>query len=394
MEQQNGNSSSPVIRDYEQAFGEFLGPDVHAFSFWKGRIALYAILKSLGIGPGDEVILPGYTCVVVPNAIRATGARPVYVDITPQNYLMEQDFLSSAITPRTRAILVQHTYGIPAAVQQVVNLARPHGIYVIEDCAHVLGTSYQGQPLGLIGDMSFFSFQWSKPYTTALGGMAVTRSPELAGRLAQVQQEFRDPPLLAWSKLGLQLAVYNNFYSPSRYWDAKAILQHLSHLGLFVGSSSGNELDGETPQDNNWRMSGMQASAGRDRLQDVMQDIERRQHLQQFYTRALLSMDWPAIECNPGTVLLRYPVRVSNKDQVLALAAARRVELGSWFETPLHPILLDMHDVFNYHLGQCPQSERAAQQVVNLPMNRWITHSEASRVVDFLVHVAHPVGPD
>ena len=127
--------------EYEAAFSRLLGPDVRAFAFWKGRVALYAILRALGVGAGDEVLIAGFTCVVVPNAVRFAGATPVYADIAPGSYNLDPASAERTITPRTRAMIVQHTLGLPAELDELLALAEQHNLVVIEDCAHTLGLS-------------------------------------------------------------------------------------------------------------------------------------------------------------------------------------------------------------------------------------------------------------
>src|SRR5215471_1911362 len=183
------------MQPYENHFARMFGRDYYAFGFWKARVALYAILKSLALKQGDEVILPGYTCVVVPNSIRYAGATPIYADIAPGNYNIDPLSVEKKITHRTRIVLAQHTYGIPADVESLRALTEQRGLTLIEDCAHVLlGSTCHSKPMGSSSRAAFFSSQWSKPYTTGLGGMAVTRDPELAQRLKEIQTEMQPPP--------------------------------------------------------------------------------------------------------------------------------------------------------------------------------------------------------
>ena len=112
--------ATPSRNAYEQAFSGMFGPDVRSFAFWKGRVALYAILQALGVGAGDEVLIAGFTCVVVPNAVRFLGAQPVYADISIGSYNLDPASAAQAITPRTRAMIVQHTLGIPAPLEELL----------------------------------------------------------------------------------------------------------------------------------------------------------------------------------------------------------------------------------------------------------------------------------
>jgi dTDP-4-amino-4,6-dideoxygalactose transaminase len=248
---------------YEELFAAKLGTGSEAFSFWKGRAGLYAILKAMGITGGDEVILPGYTCVVVPGAIRHAGATPVYADIRAADYNIDPASVENLITSRTRAVIAQHTYGIPADIEALASLASAHNLALIEDCAHVLvGSQHRNRFLGTFGDAAFFSSQWSKPYTTGLGGMVVTSDRELSARLRSLQREFRRPPRMQALRLRTQYALYRRFFKPELFWSGQRYFHLLSRLGLFVGSSSTSELNGGQPCDLSWTMGEFQKRAG------------------------------------------------------------------------------------------------------------------------------------
>ncbi|MEK9149797.1 MAG: DegT/DnrJ/EryC1/StrS family aminotransferase, partial [Candidatus Desantisbacteria bacterium] len=166
------------IEKYEDTYKRYLGVS-YASSFWKGRVALYAILKALGIGEGDEVLVEGFTCVVVPNAVIFAGAKPVYVPPDPKTYNMDISQIESKITSKTKAIIVQHTFGLPSDMDSTLDIAKRHNLRVIEDCAPALGADYKGRKVGTFGDAAFFSSQWSKVISTGLGGVAVTNDPEI-----------------------------------------------------------------------------------------------------------------------------------------------------------------------------------------------------------------------
>ena len=140
------------------------------FTYWKGRVALYAYLRALGISDGDEVIIPGLTCVVVPNAIIYTGATPVYADIRMDTLTMDPIAVRQCISRKTKAIIIQNTFGLSADVELLVNMAHELGIAAIEDCTHGFGGYYNGKPNGTIADAAFYSTQWNKPFSTGLGG--------------------------------------------------------------------------------------------------------------------------------------------------------------------------------------------------------------------------------
>lgn len=375
---------------YEQRFAALFGEEAAAFAFWKGRVALYAILRALGIGPGDEVVLPGFTCVVVPNMIRCAGAVPVYVDIAPGGLNIDPERAEAAVTPRTRAILVQHTFGVPAAVDEVGDLARRRGLRLVEDCAHVMAGADRGGTLGTLGDAAFFSSQWSKPYTTGLGGMALTRDPELAARLREVRRGFEPPPRGARIRLAAQYQSYRRLFTPRLAWRAQEVLRIAARAGLFVGSSVPEELEGDAPPDLNWLMAGAQHRHGERLVATLPARAAHARMLAGRYDDRLRVGGWRPPNAGAGEPLLRYPVLVGDKDGLLAAAHRARVELGSWFETPLHPVAMEIHRRFGYIPGACPRAEAAARAIVNLPLHPRVSAPEADRIARFVLRRAVP----
>ena len=373
---------------YEHDFATTLGDGLTARSFWKGRVALFAILRALGLGSGHEIVLPGFTCVVVPNAMRLVGATPVYADIEAGSYNIDPASVAERVTERTRALLIQHTFGIPARIDELLDLARRHELLVIEDCAHVIGGEHEGRCLGTFGDAAFFSFQWSKPYTTGLGGMAVTPSGPIGDRLAAVQAEAILPPRAARIRLWAQFQAYRRVFTPRLAWPAQDVLRAASARGLLVGSSSGAELEGEMPTDHGWRMGPAQERAGQHRLPGITDRNSHAGWLARLYDERLAAAGWPPAPRPDGTALLRYPMQVANKERLLGKAREAHVEMGSWFESPLHPVELDKHARFGYAEGQCPRAELAARQLVNLPLHPRVSESEAMRVAGFFLQNA------
>ena len=155
---------------FEKRVADLLGVK-YAFTFSAGRMALYAILEALDIGDGDEVIIPGYTCVVVPAAIIYSGAKPVYVDISEKDYNIDVAKIEAKITDRTKAIIAQYTYGNPCNIGIIRQICHRHNLVLIEDCAHTLGTFDKDTMLGTMGDVAFFSTDHTKFISTSVGGV-------------------------------------------------------------------------------------------------------------------------------------------------------------------------------------------------------------------------------
>ena len=377
--------------DYGQRFAARLGTE-HAFAFWKGRVAWYAILRALGVGVDDEVILPGYTCVMDVNPIMYVGAKPVYVDIDPVTYNLDPDLLEALITPRTRVIVAQHTYGYPAALDPILTIAGKHGVSVVEDCCLALGARYRGRPVGTFGVASYFSFQWNKPYTSGIGGMAVTDDAALAREIRAVRDaEMVRPGAGEVAMLASQLAVYRTAIYPRTTALATRAFRWLTRKGLVVGSSDASEYRPEMADDFFKGMSRLQAWSGRRQLGRLEQNLAHRRWIGARYDELLTAAGWPrpALPAELEPVPVRYPIRVADKTRALATAGQHFVELGSWFECPLHPIETPL-EAYGYVPGMCPVAERACREVVNLPTHLRANSATAERTVAFVSTIGPP----
>lgn len=173
----------PKIKEFETAFARFTGAP-HAVGVASCTAGLHLVYFHLGIGPGDEVIVPAMTHTATAHAVEVTGARPVFVDADPRTGNIDLDRVERAVTPRTRAISVVHYLGLPVDMHRVCAIARRHGLLVVEDCALAVGSQLAGTHVGLHGDAGCFSFYPVKHITTAEGGMVVTRRADLAEALA------------------------------------------------------------------------------------------------------------------------------------------------------------------------------------------------------------------
>jgi perosamine synthetase len=191
------SSSGPYIERFEQAFAEFCGVE-HAISCCNGTAALHLALMSLGVGPGDEVIVPTLTYVATANAVRYCGAEPVLVDSQRETWNLDPERLVELITPRTKGIVAVHLYGHPADLDHVLQVAKSHGLFVLEDAAEAHGARYKGHRVGSFGDCAMFSFYGNKIVTTGEGGIVVTGDAELAERVRLLRGQGQDPGRRYW----------------------------------------------------------------------------------------------------------------------------------------------------------------------------------------------------
>jgi perosamine synthetase len=182
----------------------------HAVTVTNGTVALHLALHSLGIGPGDEVIVPTFTYISCVNTIVQTGARPIFVDSRLSDWLIDPDEVNAKITERTKAIMVVHLYGAVCEMNALQKIASQRGLLLVEDCAEALGATFSGRHVGTFGDIACFSFFGNKTVTTGEGGMVATRNAELAARLRLLKNQGQDPGRRYWhTELGFNYRMTN-----------------------------------------------------------------------------------------------------------------------------------------------------------------------------------------
>jgi len=372
---------------YKAALAQSLGVDAEQiFLFWKGRVALYALLQAAGVKPGDEVVLPAFTCMVVPNAILYLGARPVYVDIDPSTYNMNVELIEGAITPRTRVILAQNTFGLSPEMDLIQEIATRHSISVIEDCTHGFGGQYRGKVNGTMGAASFFSTQWNKPFSTGIGGIACVNEKGLLHAMQQFEQDAIAPSRNEERILRFLFAAREAVVGSRLYWNALDTYRWLSEKGWVIGSSEKCESD-PTQQSPDFLkgLSTTQAARGIRELARIQTKLEHQKNVAARYSEFFTSIGGPLphVPAHAGHTYLRYPIVVRDRAGLMSEARRARVELGDWFLSPLHPITTGL-ERWQYQLGANPVAERICQNIVNLPTHDRIQEKQLSKILRFL----------
>ncbi len=350
--------SDRLITEYESAFARAVGAP-HAISFGSGRMALYAALSSLGVREQDEVILPAFTCVVVPNAVLYLGARPVYVDIRLEDFNIDTELLEKAITPRTKVILAQHTFGRPCDLEAISKIAKRHGIKVIEDCAHAFGATYRGKPVGGFGDLAIYSTDHSKVINTHLGGVVTAPAP-----LHQSLREFqkKSPPLSARHQLKIQLSFLIEFIF------LHPVMHRISKLPFLVFNKLGflfyfkDELQTRKPPGYPCPMTRFQAWLGLSQLRAAPKMLEHRSRVASLFAEAGLISPR---ELSEGSAWLRVSWFTENRAR-LEKKIGKLFELGIWF-TSVVSGRDDHFEQVGYAEGSCPRAEWACSRIINFP---------------------------
>jgi perosamine synthetase len=182
------SSSGNYITQFEETFSRYCGAN-YGVSCSSGTSAIHLALAALGIGPGDEVIIPCFTLIASANIVILAGAKPVFVDVDPDNWCIDSNLIEAKITRKTKAIMVVHMYGHPCDMDSILQIARQNNLFVIEDSAQAHGTEYKGKMVGCLGDIGCFSFYATKPLTTGEGGMVLTDNPEWAERMRAIRSQ-------------------------------------------------------------------------------------------------------------------------------------------------------------------------------------------------------------
>lgn len=355
----------------------------HCFVFDSGRSALYFILKSLNLTQDDEVILQSYTCVVVANSIIHAGTKPIYVDVGNDFNINCAD-LEKKITSRTKVLIIQHTFGKPANLNLLLNLAKKYQLFVIEDCAHALGIKFENKWLGTFGDAGFFSFGSDKPISCGRGGGVITNNDAIAKKLSGFQSSL---PQAKLGRILQHLFSFLIFYKAKPIYNlgvGKWILWFCGKLKLINKIIYPEEKRGHSVNFFPSAMPNSMATILLNQLTKLNEFNHHRYEISDIYQKQIsnqkISLPNPESFCIPW---LRYPILLAEPSKLLVLAKKNGIILGNWYDSPIAPKDVDS-SIVGYEHGSCPNAERLAAQSVNLPTDICINQSDAIRVAKLI----------
>lgn len=348
--------TGPKVHRFEQMLSEYVGVG-HTRCLSSCTAALILSLRVLGIGPGDEVLVPAMTFVASANAIEHAGATPILVDSEPGTGLIDLDRAQDAITARTKAIMPVHLAGRPVDMDRLNRLRDEHGLKVIEDAAHALGARWRGRRIGAFGNLTAFSFYVTKNVTTIEGGALVTEEPALAERVERLALH------------GLSLGAWERFSDTG-----------FRHYEVVEPGFKYNMTD-------------VQAALGLHQLPQLDQWIERRAELWARYD-ALLA-DLPVTTpppANPETTHARHLYQVTinpgvplTRDQLLDGLTARRIGTGVHYRgVHLHPFY---HDKYGLRPEQFPVATAISDRTLSLPLSPKVSEADQDDVVEAMTEL-------
>lgn len=320
----------------------------HGIGVASGTDALALALRACGVQPGDEVILPTFTFVATGSAVTALGAKPVFADIHPNTYNIDPAQLERHITPRTRAIIAVHLYGLPADMDSIVAFAGSKKLAVIEDAAQAIGAGYKGRKAGSLGDVACLSFYPTKNLgACGDAGMIVTDSAEMSARLR--------------------------------------MLRNHGQTGKYASSEPGW----------NSRLDEIQAAILRVKLRHLPQWQRARQALAAGYTRQLQmpGIMPPFVPEGYEHVFHQYTIRVEGRDTLQRILAEQKIASAVYYPVPLH--LQPLYASLGHNEGSFPHAENAAKEVLSLPMYPELGADQVGRVAEVVTDfIRHETGKD
>jgi len=391
------------IAELEEEFKKYLGVK-YAFSFNSGRSSLYAILRVLqqtdqtAFAKGSGVFIQAFTCNAVPNPVLWSGLEPIYVDCDTNNFNVDIEDLRKKITenPEAKILIVQHTFGLPANMDEINSIVRQNNLVLIEDCAHSLGAEFHGQKVGTFGKASFFSFSRDKVISSVYGGMAVTNNDEIGKRLGALQKEFGHASLCwIWQQIWHPILLSYFILPIYNFLDLGKIFLILAQIFHVLSKAvSLKEKKGERPDYFPKALPNALAIMAYNQFSKLEKFEAARKNLFTFYNEQLRNsqfilpqMPASASQGGPAGVkqsYLRYTIKNSKANEIIYESWHKQnILLGDWYTTPIAPFDTKLEQI-KYKKGSCPNAEYLAKNTLNLPTHINISKKDADRIVNFL----------
>ena len=325
-------AQGPEVAAFEQDFSALV-EDRACVAVNSGTSALHLGLLAAGIGAGDEVIVPSFSFAATANSVALTGAQPVFVDIDPVTFCVDPDAAAAAVTPRTAALMPVHLYGHPAPMDALADLARRHGLLLVEDAAQAHLASWQGRPVGALGALAAFSFYPTKNMTTGEGGMVVAADEGVARRVRLLRNQ------------GMEQRYRN---------EVVGFNARMTDIAAAIGRVQLTRLEGWTAQR---RVNAAELDRG-------LAGIE--------------GLTIPAVAAGATHAYHQYTVRVPRRDEVQSALSAEGIGTGVYYPTPIHRL-----PSFRLELD-LPETECAAEEVLSLPVHPALADGDIARICSAL----------
>jgi dTDP-4-amino-4,6-dideoxygalactose transaminase len=383
----------------EEKFSSYLGVR-YAFASNSGRSAFLAILNALGLEKGNEVLLQALNCNAAVNPIIWSGLKPIFVDIEKETLNINPADLKKKITPKSKIILVQHTFGLPARMDEILEICQKHNLILIEDCAHSLGATCESRKIGSLGKAAFFSLGRDKIISSVYGGIAATNDRALAEKLKDFQNKCPIPSCY-WIMQQLWHPVLTKIIAMPLYGFfglGKYVLVGLQRMKIISKAVHKKEKQGKQPKYLPQKMPNALALLGLNQFKKLEKFNQHRQKIAEIYDRGLLSLRvGPAASLSaPGElrargeevrasierIYMRYSILVEGYEtnDILKFFRKRKIFLDDgWRKSVIVPPGTNQEKM-GYIKGSCPMAEEVVDKIVNLPTHINISLKTAEEI--------------
>jgi perosamine synthetase len=359
----------------------------YAFSFNSGRSALMAILNALNLKEEDEVLIQAFTCNALVNPIIWLKLKPVFVDCERETLNLDIEDLKRKIGPKSKVLIIQHTFGLPSNLKEILEICKEKNLILIEDCAHSLGASFQGRKIGTFSKAAFFSFGRDKIISSVFGGMAIT-DDEIIGKRIEKFWEKLKPPSYFWI---LQQILYPilieliikplfDFFGIGR-----GLLFLFQKIKILSKAVSKKEKEGEKPEYFPQKMPFALSLLAQNQFKKLERFNKHREKIAEIYEKELKDLNVVLPKKKEGRVWMRYSLIFDFETEFLLKKLSRnKIFLDDgWRKTPIVPPDNNLEKM-KYILGSCPQAEKVAKSILNLPTSINITIEDAKKIINFL----------
>ena len=353
------------IKEYENLLKIKL-KSKNIYTFASGRMGFYSILKSIGIKKNDEIIIPSYTCIVVPNAIIYSGAKPIYCDINEYDFNIDVNKIESLITEKTKVIYAQHTFGQMCDIEKIMKIADKYKLLVIEDTALAIGAKSNNKFAGTIGDFGYYSTDRSKVINTGLGGIVSVNNEEY---LDSFEKYYEDVPFLDeehTKKIARTFIINLITLNPNIYWIGKFLNLVFTKLGMmtYFLDEKFTDLNKIERYPYPARLSNIFAKIGLSQIDKLDENIINRKKIATYYNDILKIYSDDYIN-DDRNIFLRYSFLVNNRDY-WEKRFSSKIDLSIWFKTIASGKNENFEEI-GYMIGTNKVSEYVCEHIFNLP---------------------------
>jgi len=365
------NKKKSMTEKFEKLFSR-KSKNKYAVSFGSGRMALYSILKTLPVKKGDEIILPAFTCSVVPNAIIYTGAIPVYVDISCKDFNLDVDLLEKKISKKTVAIYAQHTFGVRCKMSKINKLAKKYNLKVIEEKAHYFPKKKSKDKTYA----SFFSLDHSKVINTYMGGVASTNNHLIYKKLKKIQRNSFELGSISKIRISLSFILEIIFFNRFLFWIGKSLYSLLFYLGIIFYFR--DNLVMKKPKYYPSKFPEILSCVAIDQIKNIKNNLNYRNKIAQMLEKEINWYKFLQKDMKVNT-WLRYSFLVKDQKKFID-KFKNKLDLEIWYSSIFEGRTKNFKEI-KYKKGSCPEAEYCSRHIINFPTHKNIPISLISNIL-------------